>query len=101
VAFPNKGEYNDWLKTASDLNGCGFNISVCNWLEQTSFNKGTYAADVYVFAKLNCMSIEEEVVYSDAEKAIHSIEQITPGVRELIDVFDLVDTSGNTIRKVN
>jgi hypothetical protein len=100
VAFPDKGEYNDWLKTASDLNGFGFNITVCNWLEQTSYKTGTDLADVYIFEKLSCNTIIEKVVYSDAEKTIHSIEQNTPEIRELIDVFDLIDTNGNTIRKV-
>ena len=33
VAFPDKGEYSDWLKKATELNSLGFKIKIDNWLE--------------------------------------------------------------------
>lgn len=48
VAFPDKSEYNDWLKTAIELNGFGFKISVSDWLENTDYPDGTDLADVYI-----------------------------------------------------
>jgi len=100
VAFPDKGEYKDWLKRASELNGFGFNITVSNWLEQSSFKIGTDLADVYISEKLNDKSKIAEVDYSEVERAVHKIELHTPEIRELINIFDLVDNNGNTIRKI-
>lgn len=53
VAFPDKSEYDDWLKKAIELNNIGFKILVNDWLEHTDFAKGTDLADVYINSLLN------------------------------------------------
>ncbi|MCF7569479.1 DUF6371 domain-containing protein [Sabulilitoribacter arenilitoris] len=47
-AFPDKGEFINWNKTASELSKKGFNIAVSNILEQTDFNNGFDLADYYL-----------------------------------------------------
>lgn len=47
TAFPDKGEYNNWLNKATDLNLLGFKISVSEILEQTNFENGFDLADYY------------------------------------------------------
>ena len=46
VAFPDKGEFTDWQKTASDLNKVGFNIKVDAFIENTDCENGTDLADI-------------------------------------------------------
>ena len=48
VAFPDKSEYNDWLKMAIELNGFGFKIGVSEILEQTDFENGFDLVDYYL-----------------------------------------------------
>ena len=48
VAFPDKGEFNDWSNKAKVLIGFGFNIVVNNWLESTNYPSGTDFADIYI-----------------------------------------------------
>ncbi|PIY10422.1 MAG: hypothetical protein COZ17_09870 [Flavobacteriaceae bacterium CG_4_10_14_3_um_filter_33_47] len=47
IAFPDKGEYNNWLNKSIELNGKGFKIAVSNLLEQTEFNNGFDLADYF------------------------------------------------------
>jgi len=47
VAFPDKGEYNNWLNKATELSGFNFKISVSDLLEQTEFENGFDLADYY------------------------------------------------------
>jgi hypothetical protein len=48
IAFPDKGEYFDWLKKAEKLNALGFQIEVNDWLEKLDCVEGTDLADIYV-----------------------------------------------------
>jgi len=48
VSFPDNGEYNNWLNTATELNAFGFNIAVSDMLEQTEFENGFDLADYYL-----------------------------------------------------
>lgn len=47
IAYPDKGEFNNWLNKATDLNAVGFKIAVSNLLEQTNFENGFDLADYY------------------------------------------------------
>jgi hypothetical protein len=47
IAFPDKGEYNNWLSTANELKSLSFKIAVSNILEQTDFENGFDLADYY------------------------------------------------------
>ena len=101
IAFPDKTEYNDWLKVASELNAIGFKIIVNDWLENSDFEKGTDLADVYINEVKNKPSeaIKNEIVnYTYTEQIIHRIETHTPELRTLINTFELTDYYGNEIR---
>lgn len=47
IAFPDKGEYNNWLNKSTELNAIGFKISVSELIEQTDFENGFDLADYY------------------------------------------------------
>ncbi len=48
IAFPDKGEYLNWLNKATELNALGFKISVSDLIENTEFNNGFDLADYYL-----------------------------------------------------
>ena len=47
IAFPDKGEYNNWLQKATELNDSNFKIAVSDLIEQTDFENGFDLADYY------------------------------------------------------
>lgn len=47
IAFPDKGEYYNWLNKATELNAQYFKINVSDLLEQTDFENGFDLADYY------------------------------------------------------
>ena len=47
IAFPDKGEYNNWLNKATELNGFNFKIVVSDLIENTNFENGFDLADYY------------------------------------------------------
>lgn len=107
IAFPDKGEYNDWLRISIEINSKGFNIIVNDWLEnQSNYIAGTDLADVYINEVKNTPQKQKQAVLKDfnsftnTEQAIHKIEQHTPEIWNLIKTFDLVDSNYNEIRKV-
>ncbi len=51
VAYPDKGEYEDWFKKAKLLNQIGYRIEVNNWLETINYDTGTDLADVILEVK--------------------------------------------------
>lgn len=48
IAFPDKGEFENWNTKATELNKQGFKIAVSELLEQTEFNNGFDLADYYL-----------------------------------------------------
>ncbi len=52
IAFPDKGEYFNWLNKATELNAIGFKIAVSELIEQTDFENGFDLADYYLNEKL-------------------------------------------------
>jgi hypothetical protein len=48
VSFPDKGEYNNWLNKATELNAIGFKIAVSDLIELTDFENGYDLADYYL-----------------------------------------------------
>ena len=48
IAFPDKGEYNNWLNRATELSAYGFKIVVSDLIENTDFNNGFDLADYYL-----------------------------------------------------
>ena len=103
IAFPDKSEYSDWGKKASELNKLGFDIIVNDWLEQqNNYEVGTDLADVYINELKEAKSPKKKkVLYTNTEYKISEIEQYTPEIWDLIKTFELVDENENEIRKVN
>jgi hypothetical protein len=52
IAFPDKGEYFNWLNKATELNAIGFKIAVSELIEQTDFENGFDLADYYLHENL-------------------------------------------------
>ncbi|PKH68898.1 hypothetical protein CXF59_01070 [Flavobacterium sp. ALD4] len=48
VSYPDKGEFNNWLKKANELNAIGFKIAVSDLIERTDFESGYDLADYYL-----------------------------------------------------
>lgn len=48
IAFPDKGEYCNWLNVATELSMLNFKIAVSDLLEQTDFENGSDLADYYL-----------------------------------------------------
>jgi hypothetical protein len=48
IAFPDKGEFNNWNIKATELNKQGFKIAVSNLLEKTALQNGSDLADYYL-----------------------------------------------------
>ena len=48
VLYPDKGEYDDWMKKAELLKGIGLKIEVSDILENTNFKEGADLADYYL-----------------------------------------------------
>lgn len=101
IAFPDKGEYEDWFKKATELNILGFDIIVNDWLENTNFEAGTDFADVLLIEKNEAEKIKKyETIYTNTEHIINEFETHTPEIWNLIKTFGLVDCNWNEIRKV-
>ena len=101
IVFPDKSEYQDWFKKATELNVFGFDIIVNDWLENTDFKAGTDLADVLIIEKNEAEKTKKyEINYTKTEHAISEIEQHTPEIWKLIKNFDLVDCNWNEIKRV-
>ncbi len=48
VLYPDKGEYDDWMKKAELLKVIGFKLEVSDILENTNYKEGTDLADYYL-----------------------------------------------------
>ena len=48
IAFPDKGEYNNWLNKATELNALNFKIAVSDLIELNDFENGFDLADYYL-----------------------------------------------------
>jgi len=48
IAFPDKGEFKNWLDKTTELNAIGFKIAVSDLIEQTDFKNGFDLADYYL-----------------------------------------------------
>ena len=101
IVFPDKSEYSDWSKKASELNGFGFDITVNDWLENSSYEVGADLADVLIIEKKRAEQPKKfEIIYTKTEQRVHEIKQSTPEIWELIKTFDLADCNWNEIREI-
>ncbi len=104
IAFPDKGEYTDWLDKAIELKDFGFDITVSRLLEETDYKAGADLADVFIDevhtktkpeSKLTKKeTATKEVVMTTTERKVLKLAKINPALRRLITEFDLTDTNG-------
>ena len=103
IAFPDKGEYIDWLDKANELKKMGFDLTVSNMLEKTLFPSGTDLADMYLYELQQNSAIQEgkptAPVMSTTEQIISSWANTKPEIWDLIAEFELEDHHGKIIRK--
>jgi hypothetical protein len=68
IAYPDKGEYNNWLNKSKELNAMGFKIAVSDLIENSDYPKGTDLADI----KIDELQTNSKAV---TEKTISYIEK--------------------------
>jgi len=106
IAFPDKGEYNDWQNKAITLNDYGFKITVSKFLEDTAYKTGTDLADVFLDNVKTATTkvipiIRDEVktstvlkkVQTITEMKVNKLAQKNRSIIKLINTFDLVDSN--------
>lgn len=102
VAFPDKGEHNDWQQKALQFNKLGFQIVVDDWLESLiEYPKGSDLADIYLFLSRNSpvSTVEAQMVKTISETKVNFLSRINPSIWTLIEAFDLIDENGHEIKK--
>ncbi|AOW08950.1 DUF6371 domain-containing protein [Flavobacterium gilvum] len=62
IAFPDKGEYDDWVQKAIELNKKGFKIIVNDFIENRDYPKGTDLADVYIELRTKSNTVTESTI---------------------------------------
>tara|TARA_R100000655_G_scaffold86663_1_gene126746 strand:- start:348 stop:1370 length:1023 start_codon:yes stop_codon:yes gene_type:complete len=100
IAFPDKGEYSDWLAKAVNLNNVGFNITVSQILENTEYSEGFDLADAFI-EKLNDpgTSLSKIEIPTVTEMKVMKLAEKKPEIWKLIDTFDLEDHNGININR--
>lgn len=102
IAFPDKGEFQNWNKMAMSLNTRGFKIVVADNVENTDYPSGTDLADIAIklMQEKKAKPIIDFSKYTSIEKKVYNLEQDNPALRLLIETFDLTDEFGREIRKI-
>ena len=111
IAFPDTGEYFDWLDKASELNKMGFDIFVSHVVEDTSLPTGSDLADIALNQPQDITKNGPEhnsflqkkqgspPIKSLAERIVSNWAKQKPEIWDLIVKFDLRDQHDNEIRK--
>ena len=100
IGFPDKSEYSDWQNKAVELNNLGFNISISQYLETTSYKEGTDLADVLINEKLYKISKTKDIkqkkeasspaiINSTTEVIIKKMASKNPAILKLVNAFQL------------
>lgn len=100
IAFPDKGEFNDWRRKVDELNKLGFKIKVSDYIEKLDFDSGTDLADIYIDINHRNPTFEE---LTKDEKEVLILSKANPNLLLLIETFDLLDGSDNPfdLKKLN
>ncbi|WP_161804653.1 DUF6371 domain-containing protein [Lacinutrix himadriensis] len=110
IAFPDKTEYNNWLNKAIDLNALGFDIAVSDCIEKLECEKGTDLADIFLDNIENVQLVEEkniesseknienEIIQTNTDLIVLKLAKQNHNLIKLIDVFDLTDKNGLSLR---
>lgn len=95
IAFPDKGEFEDWSIKATDLNKIGYSIKVSDYIEKQNLEIGTDLADVYISINNKKPSFDE---LSEDEKEVVRLSKENSSLLELITTFDLCDSFDNQFK---
>lgn len=95
IAFPDKGEFEDWTNKANELNKIGYSIKVSDYIEKQNLEVGTDLADVYISINNKKTSFEE---LSKDEKEVVRLSKENSSLLELITAFDLCDSFDNQFK---
>jgi hypothetical protein len=98
IVYPDKSEYNDWNKKATQLNQKGYQIRCSDYVEKKDVPKGTDLADIYFESKTSEIV---EIKYTKTEIEINRLAQINPAIINLIRTFDLLDSDDNEIMNID
>lgn len=94
IAYPDKSEYNNWNKKATQLNQEGYQIRCSDYVEKKDVPEGTDLADIYFESK----TLEiVEIKYTKAEIEVNRLAKINPEIINLVRTFDLLDGDDNGI----
>ena len=92
IVYPDKSEYNDWNKKATQLNQEGYQIRCSDYVEKKDVPEGTDLADIYFESKTSEIV---EIKYTKTEIEVNRLAKINPAIINLIRTFDLLDNEHN------
>jgi ssDNA-binding Zn-finger/Zn-ribbon topoisomerase 1 len=94
IVYPDKSEYNDWNKKATQLNQEGYQIRCSDYVEKKDVPEGTDLADIYFQSKTSEIV---EIKYTKAEIEVNRLAKINPEIINLVRTFELLDGDDNRI----
>ncbi|MDD2674908.1 MAG: DUF6371 domain-containing protein [Flavobacterium sp.] len=97
IVYPDKSEYNDWNKKATQLNQKGYQIRCSDYVEKKDVPEGTDLADIYFKSKT---SEKVEIKYTKTEIEVNRLAKINPAIINLIRTFELLDVDHNEIMNI-
>jgi hypothetical protein len=97
LAYPDKSEYDDWNKTAIELQKLGFKINCSRFVEDKNVPDGTDLADIYLESRTNNNPVKVQKQLTKTEIEVNRLVKINPEIINLIRTFDLLDNEHNEI----
>lgn len=97
LAYPDKSEYDDWNKTAIELQKLGFKINCSRFVEDKNIPDGTDLADIYLESRTNNNPVKIQKQLTKTEIEVNRLAKINPEIINLIRTFDLLDNEHNEI----
>lgn len=100
LVYPDKSEFDDWNKTALQLQKEGFKIKCSRFIEDKDVPEGTDLADIYIESRNNTNTVNTQKRLSKTEIEVNRLAIINPEIINLIRTFDLLDNEHNEIRNI-
>lgn len=97
LAYPDKSEFDDWNKIASELQKQGFKIKCSRFIEDKDVPDGTDLADIYLESRTNNNPVKAQKQLTKTEIEVNRLAKINPEITNLIRTFDLLDNEHNEI----
>jgi Domain of unknown function (DUF6371) len=99
LAYPDKSEFDDWNKTALQLQKVGFKINCSRFIEDKDVPDGTDLADIYLESRTNNNPVTTQKQLTKTEIEINRLVKINPEIINLIRTFELLENEHNEIIK--